>query len=708
MVASRLLRRGSTALGFVSAVVFAVVPLSARVAAEEAPRPFSAEDLLAVRSVSDPQISPDGAWVAYVVETSDLERDRSASDLWMVSWDGTRTVQLTYTEEESESSPRWSPDDRYLAFLAARGGEEAKEQVWLLDRAGGEARRLTDLPGGVVDFSWSPDGRRLALIASDPDPDEAAEPAGDAAQEGKGETEKTPSPIVIDRYQFKEDVTGYLRHLRDHLYLVDVESGKAELLTPGDYDEHSPAWSPDGRQIAFASKREGDPDRNENWDLFRIEARPGAVAVRLTSRENAEGAPDWGAPAWSPDGGSLAYLQSGPLKFRDYDPPALAVVAAAGGEPRLPLPDLDRPVFDVAWSADARSLLFLLTDDRSVQLARVPAAGGPVERLTPTGATVRDYSIEGGRLVVLLSRPEHPEELFAVEKGILRQLSHQNRELLERVRLGKVEGVSAQAADGTEVHGLVTYPPDFARGRRYPLVAFIHGGPVAQDAFEFDPMVQAFAGAGYVVVQPNYRGSEGRGRDYARALWGRWGAFEPTDVQAVVDRLIADGVADPERLGIGGWSYGGMTTNYTIASTTRFAAAVSGASISNQISGYGTDQYVRQYELEFGKPWERLDGYLGASYPFFHADRIRTPTLFLCGEKDFNVPLLNSEQMYQALRSLGVETQLVIYPGQFHGLSKPSYLRDRMERWLAWFDRFLKPAPASAKASPGRVGDAQR
>jgi len=698
MAASAPLARHSAALRLALALLSSASPLLAA-AGGEAPRPFSAADLLAVRTVSDPQISPDGAWVAYVVATSDLEEDRSASDLWMVSFDGMRTVQLTYTEEESESSPRWSPDDRYLAFLAARGGEDAKEQVWLLDRAGGEARRLTDLPGGVVDFSWSPDGRRLALVASDPDPEEAgeAEPGEGKAEAPEGAKEKTPSPIVIDRYQFKEDVTGYLRHLRDHLYLVDVESGEAELLTPGDYDEHSPVWSPDGRQIAFASKREGDPDRNENWDLFRIDARPGAVAVRLTSRENAEGSPDWGAPAWSPDGGSLAYLQNGPLKYRDYDPTALAVVAAAGGEPRLPLPELDRPTSDVTWSADGRSLLFLLTDDRSVQLARVPAAGGPMERLTPAGAVVRGYSREGDKLVVLLTRPDHPEELFAVEKGILRRLSHQNRELLERVRLGKVEGISAKAADGTEVHGLVTYPPDFVPGRRYPLVAFVHGGPVAQDAFEFDGMAQAQAGAGYVVVQPNYRGSEGRGREYARALWGRWGAFEPADVQAVVDRLIADGVADPARLGIGGWSYGGMTTNYTIASTTRFAAAVSGAAISNQISGYGTDQYVRQYELEFGKPWERLDGYLGASYPFFHADRIRTPTLFLCGEKDFNVPLLNSEQMYQALRSLGVETQLVIYPDQFHGLSKPSYIQDRIERWIAWFDRFLKPAPAGGE-----------
>ncbi len=687
-VFSVLLRhlRVSTLPAAVAAV--ALFAPSAAGAAEE-PRPFTPADLVAVRGVSDPRVSPDGAWVAYVVRTSDIDEDRATSDLWMVSWDGARTVQLTYTEEESESHPRWSPDNRFLGFLAARGDDDAKDQVWLLDRAGGEARQLTTLPGGVVDYAWSPDGKRLALIASDPDPED---PAPDATENEKAELKKkTPAPIVIDRYQFKEDGTGYLRHFRDHLYLFDVETAKAELLTPGDYDEFHPAWSPDGSRIAFVSKRDGDPDRNENSDVFIIEARPGAEPVQLTHFESADAAPYWGAPAWSPDGTAIAYLQGGPRKYRDYDPPTLAVIPAAGGEPRLLAADLDRAVTDVSWSADGRALGFLLEDDRSQQLARIPAENGEVERLTEPGAVVWSYSTAAGRTAALITRPDQPAEVFALDDGgALRQLSDQNRELLERLRLGAVEGISAIAADGSEVRGILVKPPGFAAGKRYPLVFLIHGGPLAQDGFEFDAMAQALAGAGYLVAQPNYRGSSGRGREYSRALWGRWGAFEPTDVLAVVDRLIADGLADPERLGIAGWSYGGMTTNYTIASTDRFAAAVSGAGISNQITGYGTDLYVRQYELEFGKPWEGLDGYLGASYPFFHADRIHTPTLFLCGEKDFNVPVINSEQMYQALRSLGVETQLVIYPGQYHGLAKPSYQKDRIERYIGWFDRFLK------------------
>ncbi len=228
-------------------------------AAQAERRPLEFPDLAAMRSVSDPQVSPEGDWVAYVVRTADLDQDRIVGDIWMVSWDGTRTLQLTYTDE-SESTPRFSPDGRYLAFLASRGeGDKVKSQVWILERAGGEARQLTKFPGGVSDYAWSPDGKRLAVIASDPDPDEIAEGEAETTASGKKKA-RTPKPIVIDRYQFKADRVGYLRHVRDHLYLFDVSTEKSDLLTPGDFDEALPSWSPDGSLIAFSSKREGDPD----------------------------------------------------------------------------------------------------------------------------------------------------------------------------------------------------------------------------------------------------------------------------------------------------------------------------------------------------------------------------------------------------------------------------------------------------------------
>jgi dipeptidyl aminopeptidase/acylaminoacyl peptidase len=447
-ISSRLPGAGARAALAAVALLAACVVAPARAHAAEPPHPFVPGDLAALREVRDPRLSPDGAWVAYVVRTSDTKEDRVTGDLWMTSWDGARTVQLTHTPKDSESSPRWSPDNRYLAFLAARGGDDAKTQVWLLDRSGGEARPLTKLPGGVGDLAWSPDGKRLALVASDPDPDEPAEDAKDKDEK------KTKKPIVIDRYWFKQDRTGYLRHLRDHLYLFDLASEKAELLTPGDYDEESPAWSPDGRLIAFVSKREGDPDRNENSDVFVIEARVGAAPQPLTRFEGADS-----DPRWSPDGETIAFLRGGPVKYRDYDPARLAVVPAGGGDALLLAPELDRAASEPHWSPDGRSLLFLVEDDRSQQLARVPAGGGAVDRLSETGAVVQAFSAVGDRVALLLSRPRQPAEVFALDGGRLRALSSQNRDLLERVTLGAVEGYSARTADGNEVRGLLVEPP---------------------------------------------------------------------------------------------------------------------------------------------------------------------------------------------------------------------------------------------------------
>jgi dipeptidyl aminopeptidase/acylaminoacyl peptidase len=247
------------------------------------------------------------------------------------------------------------------------------------------------------------------------------------------------------------------------------------------------------------------------------------------------------------------------------------------------------------------------------------------------------------------------------------------------------------SGDGTRIGAMLYEPPGKRRRKPLPTIAFIHGGPVAQDAYGFDWMAQAFAAAGYLVVRPNYRGSSGRGAAFSRTLYAKW-ADGIQDIHAVMDYLVAEKLADPKRLGIGGWSYGGISTNYAIATDSRFKAAVSGSGIANLLTGFGTDQYIWQYEGEVGKPWidEHLALYLELSFPFFHADRIQTPTLFLCGEKDFNVPLINSEQMYQALKSLGIPTELVIYPGQYHGLSVPSYLEDRVVRMIAWYDAHLK------------------
>ena len=637
-------------------------------------RPFSPDDVVRIRDVREPQISPDGGWVAYTVSTSDTAEDRSKSAVWMASWDGRRNVRLT-TSKPGENTPRWSPDGGWLAFLSSRDDEHT--QLWLLDRQGGEGRKATTLPSDVDDYVWAPDGKRVALVAEDPD---TAKP-------------KTPAPIVIDRFQFKQDEAGYLGKQHRHLYLLDVESGKTTRLTTGDYDELLPAWSPDGKSLVFVSKRRPDADRDDDWDLYVMEATAGAPPRQLTTFEGPDNNPDYESrPAWSPDGRAIAYLQGGPPNLIYYGVQKLAVVSSAGGAPRILTAALDRNVASPVWSSDGSSITFLLEDDRAVGLARIPAAGGAIERLVSGSRVVSAFTAgAGGKVAVLASTPLVPDEVFALDGTTLRPLSHQNDEWLARSRLAEVEPITFKSRDGTAINGFTLKPPDFVPGKRYPTILRIHGGPVSQYQYEFDFQLQTLAGHGYLVVVANPRGSSGRGERFATAIFADWGNKDVQDVLAAIDYAVAQGLADPARLGVGGWSYGGILTNYVIAQDRRFKAAVSGASISNVLAGYGTDQYVREYEVELGVPWKAADTWIKLSFPFLHADRITTPTLFLCGDKDFNVPLLNSEQMYQALRSLGVETQLVIYPGQHHGINKPSYRRDRLERYLAWYDKHLKP-----------------
>ena len=668
-----------------------LVSLSAGTAAGQGgSRKVTLDDLYRLREVGDPEISPDGAWVAYTVSVPDTAKDEADSDVWMTSWDGQRSVRLT-TSKTSEHTPRWSPDGRYLAFLSSRENAREVAQVWLLNRTGGEAERITDLPGGVSDYVWSPDSKRLALIAPDPDPDSATVTSDT--------TQRTHRPIVIDRFQFKADETGYLDHRRDHLYVFDLATRKATQITPGEYNEEAAAWSPDGKSIAFVSKRRPEFDRTANWDLYLVEATPGAAPRQLTTFEGPDMDPDWGnhPPSWSPDGKSIAYVQGGPLKLLYYAGQKVAVVPTGSGPARLLTASLDRNPLSPTFSADGASVLFLLEDDRVTHLARVPAAGGSVERLVEGQQVVSDFSVgPQGKIAVLVSAPSQPAEIFAVEGGRLRKITGQNDQWLAGVRLAPVEEIGFKSKDGTDVHGFMVKPPGYRPGQRYPTILRIHGGPVWQFYNDFAFDWQLLAANGYVVVAANPRGSSGRGEKFSTAIWADWGNKDGEDVLAAVDFAVAQGVADPDRLGVGGWSYGGILTDQVIARDQRFKAAISGAGIGNALAGYGTDQYVREYEAELGTPWQNTAAYLRVSYPFLHADRIVTPTLFLCGDKDFNVPLLNSEQMYQALRSLGRETQLVIYPGEYHEIRKPSYQRDRLQRYVDWYDRHLKTSPSGA------------
>ena len=649
----------------------------------QAKRPLRVGDMYRIKTVGGVDLSPDGKWVAYTVTTTDSAKDKTDTDVWMTTWDGTQTIHATSTPD-NETSPKFSPDGRYLAFLSSRQGGKGS-QLWLLDRQGGEAARVTDLKTGIREYEWSPDGRRIALVMSDPAPD------ADSAN-------KRPKPIVLDKLRFKSDAGGYLGDsARAHLYVFDVATRKSEIITPGRYEEGGPAWSPDGKYIAFESKRvEGDPDRSNNSDVFVIEARPGATARRLTSFAGPDGCPC----AWSRDGSQIAFLRGADPKYSAYNQERIAVVPAAGGTARFAT-TLDRPMTSPTFTADGKSLLFLVVDDRTRWLGKVPVAGGTVEHLTQGQRVIADYSANAeGKIAVVNGAARQPNEAFALEGASLRQLSHQNDAWLAEVELATTEDVSFKSKDGAEPHGLLVKPIGYVAGQKYPLLLRIHGGPNGQDAHSFSFERELFAANGYAVLNVNYRGSNGRGADFQQAIFADWGNKEVIDLLAGVDGVIAMGVADPNRLGIGGWSYGGILTDYTIATTTRFKAGISGAGSALQLSMWGSDQYIYQYENEIGPPWKAQDLWIKLSYPFFHADRITTPTLFLGGDKDFNVPVIGGEQMYESLRSLGVPTQMIVYPNQHHGLSLPSFNYDRLERYVAWYDRFLK---GSSSVQAGQV-----
>jgi dipeptidyl aminopeptidase/acylaminoacyl peptidase len=658
--------------------------------AAAAQRPVTVEDLTNVRDVSDPRISPDGKWVAYTVSVPDTSKDQDDTDLWLASWDGKEQIRLTRSPAD-EHAGRWSPDGRYLAFLSNRDDPREVDQLWLFDRAGGEPERLTSFPGGVSDLAWSPDGRRLALIVSDPDSN-AKEP-GDTSSRGA-------KPIVIDRFQFKQDEVGWLTDRYDRLYVFDLSTRAATRLLSGDYDDAAPSWSPDGQSIAFVSRRRPDFDRTDNYDLYVVESRPGAEPRQLTTFTGPDMSPDWGSrpPAWSPDGKLIAYVQGGPLELLYYAVQSVAVVPAAGGAARVLTRGLDRNVLSPAFSSDGQSVLFLLEGDRVYHLARVPSAGGAVEPLVEGQRALTDLEVgRDGRLAVASSASDVPAELYAVEGRELRPLTRQNEAWRASVRLAPVEEITVRSRDGTEIHGFMVKPPDYQAGRRYPTILRIHGGPVWQFYHDFGNLDwQVLAANGYVVLGVNPRGSSGRGEKFSTAIWAKWGQKDSEDVLAAVDWAVKQGIADPERLGVGGWSYGGILTNEVIARDQRFKAATSGAGIGNALAGYGTDQYVKEYEAELGTPWKNPKAYMEVSYPFLHADRIVTPTLFLCGDQDWNVPLINSEQMYQALKSLKRETQLVIYPGESHSLGKPSHRLDRMRRYLDWYGRYLTAGGGAA------------
>ncbi|MBS4063306.1 MAG: S9 family peptidase [Chitinophagaceae bacterium] len=633
-------------------------------------RNLQPSDVYRTQTTGGGQISPDGNWFLYSISSIDSAKDNRKTDLWMMSWDGNTNLQLTYTPE-GEGNPRWSPDGKYISFITARNG--GTSQVYVLNRQGGEAYALTNVKGELQTYEWSPDGSRLALIIKD---------VLDTSKQKKNE------PWVIDRYHFKQDVAGYLYDKRkSHIYLFDIKEKKLDTLTRGNYDEENMKWSPDGTQIAFVSNRTEDPDKNSNDDIYIIEAKKGAVMRQLTTWKGTDT-----NPQWSPDGKTIAYLRSSSEDlFNMYDQYLVCVVNAAGGEPKLLGASLDRPISSPRFTKDGSSIAGIVSDDGSRYIALINIATGNITSILKQEHSIGSLEMHpNGNWIASISEPQLPAELFAIENGVKRRLTKVQDEFLKPLQLSTVTKIVSTSKDGTKVTNLLFLPPG-SDGKKLPTIFFIHGGPVAQDEFGFDFTRQMLAAKGYAVVAVNYRGSNGRGAAFCKAIYADWGNKEVIDIIGSVDHFIKAGITDPEKIGIGGWSYGGILTDYSIATDTRFKAACSGAGSALQLTLYGVDQYILQLDNEIGPPWKNnnFQKYLKMSYPFLNAEKIKTPTLFLTGEKDFNVPAVGSEQMYQALRSNGVPTGLIVYPGQYHGISKPSYVKDRFERYYQWYDKYI-------------------
>jgi dipeptidyl aminopeptidase/acylaminoacyl peptidase len=643
-------------------------------------RPLNIDDFDRFSNISDVQISADGAWVAYVVGTVDRAADEQRSAIWTVSWDGTKQVPVTASLKQAHA-PRWSPDGRYLAFIGSATDSDAS-QIVLLDRQSGQMRTLTDVTGEIGAFIWSPDSKRLVFVMVT-----GAEPP---LKEGA-----PPRPIVIDAMYFKEDTFGYFeKGQRQHLYIATIATGKVDALAadPQFNDDH-PAWSPDGSRIAFVRTREREADMDGMGDIDIVNAAAGAEASKLVRVFT----PNVQHLAWSPDGRLLAFLQGQEPKYVSYMQDRLAVIPAAGGAVRPLTDSLDRAVSTYTF-VDAGSILLGIEDDMTVYPARLDLKSGAIRRLYSAPSVIDGISAAAGHTAVLYTDDRSPNEIYALESKGLRKLTRHNDALMAQINLGSVEELKFNSRDGTEIHGLMVKPPNYQQGRKYPTLLWIHGGPSGQDQhyFSYDLWQfkrQMFAAKGYVVLGINYRGGSGRGFDFAKAICADWGHLEIEDLQAAVDHVVSRGIADPGKLVIGGRSYGGILTDYMIAQDGRFKAATSNAGEGNPIAMYGTDEYILPSTWELGPPWKNPDLWMRLAYPLFHADRIHTPTLFIGQSMDFNIPIAGSEQMYQALRTLGVPTELVVYPGEYHDLVRPSFMRDEIERASAWFERYTRDEP---------------
>jgi dipeptidyl aminopeptidase/acylaminoacyl peptidase len=628
-------------------------------------------DVYKMESVSRPKISPEGSWILYSQSKIDMAKDRAVSKLYMMSADGKETITLT-EQTKGVGNYQWSPDGKYISYLSKGKDEDNGSQLFLMDRRGGEGIQVSDIKGELEDYTWFNNGKKVVMVIKDFNYADTAK-------------SKIRTPYEISRYKFKQDYEGYLDNRKTHLYTFDITTKKLDTLTTGNYNESDVSISSDDKMIAYTSNVTTNPDKNSNTDIFLLYLAKGATPLQLTNFKGANS-----SPVFSPDNSRIAFLQSSSERNYDmYDLAQLGIYDLKTKTSTVVSKNYDRAFSSIFWSKDGQSILSLIEDDRKQNLVQFNLQSQKPELLTNEMGVYSSMDMnDKGDIVFLFSNLETPNEVYSFQNKTSKRLTHLQDAFTSKLKKGSHRGFQSTSSDGTLVSGILHLPDSGAKN--LPLILFIHGGPVAQDDYAFDMTSRIYAEAGYAVATVNYRGSSGRGAAFTNAIYADWGNKEVKDIVGAADYLIKEGVADPNRLGIAGWSYGGILSNYTIATDKRFKAAVSGAGSSLMMSVYGSDQYIAQYEEEIGKPWENPKKWEALSYPFYKVKEIKAPTLFMASQADFNVPVIGAEQMYQAFKSEGIPTELIIYPNQNHGVRVPSYIVHRHNAHINWFNKYLK------------------
>jgi dipeptidyl aminopeptidase/acylaminoacyl peptidase len=667
-------------------------------------RAITAEDLYRLHIVSDARISPDGNHAIYVVQRVDRATEKKYSNLWMVetSKAGQAERQFTFGDHK-DSQPRWSPDGKLIAFLSNRGDLEKPAQLYLISFQGGEAQSLTSIKGSIKDFCWSPDGSRLVCTIRKTDQE---------VLEREQDEQKVKLGVVARHYKrlmYKLDGEGYLPQERWHIWTVDVPTGEAKQLTDHPvFDEKEPTWSPDGRWIAFLSNRSDDPDaRPYAIDLYVMPAQGG----ELTKIETPAG--EKSLPAFSPDGKWIAYYGSEGeglwyknqgLWVAPADPQAdlsarnltdaYDIHVSPGTIGDTGSPEQMPPI----WSNDSNTVYFQVSIHGSSVLKSITLDGKNPKEIIPQGGVVSSFSFDQAqkKMVYLYAILSDPGQVYMYDPASRedRQLTHANHDLLSEIDLGSIECEWIKGPDGNDLQGWILKPPGFDPQQKYPSILEIHGGPLTQYGNLFMHEFYFLAARGYVVHFSNPRGGRGYGEEHAKAIWGKWGSADYADLMAWTDHIAQKPYIDTHRMGVTGGSYGGYMTVWIIGHTDRFKAAVTQRCVSNFVSMWGSSDMNWHFQLTINDkpPFEDLQSYWEVS-PIAYIANAKTPTKVLHNEMDLRCPIEQGEQVFVALKRLGIDSEMVRFPEEFHGLSRTGRTDRRIARLnhiASWFDKYLQ------------------